>query len=161
MCAVVKQIVTHWILSHFSSESRDPSYNVPVSWLKYLKKDWTRLALLTIPEVDQGPSDGITSPNWLGPVEVWIQRNYQRLLKTVRYFHSCNGCYLCRDPSERKNWVWKWMNEMQLEGPVMTTWLNRDFQKAIACFWVSLIFEKNWRSTKTKKRKSGELFQLV
>ena len=29
-----------------------------------------------------------TSPTWLGPVLVWGQQNYSKLLKTVRYFES-------------------------------------------------------------------------
>jgi len=40
------------------------------------------------PEVVQGPGGVTTSPILLGPVLVWSQQNYLRLLLIVRYFGS-------------------------------------------------------------------------
>jgi len=36
------------------------------------------------PRDDEGPGGVSTSPDRLGPVFMWSQQNYQRLLKTVR-----------------------------------------------------------------------------
>jgi len=43
------------------------------------------------PEVVQGPGGVTTSPTLLGPVLVWSQRNYQRLLLAVRCLESFQG----------------------------------------------------------------------
>ena len=54
------------------------------------------------PDVVQG-LDGVTaSPTLLGPVLVWSQQNYLRLLLTVRYSKFSYGCCL-RNPPERKS----------------------------------------------------------
>ena len=47
---------------------------------------------------DQGPGGATTSPTLLGPVLVWSQQNYLRLLLIVRYFGSSWGCCLCDSP---------------------------------------------------------------
>jgi len=52
-------------------------------------------------EVEHGPGGVTASPALLGPVLVWSQQNYLRLLKTVTYFESSCGCP--RDPPERKS----------------------------------------------------------
>jgi len=54
------------------------------------------------PELIQGPGGVTTSPTLLGPVLLWSQQNYLRLLLTVRYFESSYSCCL-RDPSLRKS----------------------------------------------------------
>jgi len=52
-----------------------------------------RRFLLTLPgeidpEVGQEPSGVIISASVISPVLVWSQQNYEKLLKTVKYFES-------------------------------------------------------------------------
>ena len=64
------------------------------------------------PKVVQGPGGVTTSPTVLGPVLVWSQRNYLRLLLTLGYFKSsskgcCPATLLRRKAGMKVNeWIW-------------------------------------------------------
>ena len=82
--------------SHFS-ESRDPSYVSLAMCPECPGKDWwsksfglqsTLHPRKSGPEFVKGPGGVTTSPTLLGPLLVWSQQDYLRLLLIVRYFGS-------------------------------------------------------------------------
>ena len=77
------------------------------------------------PAVFQGPGGVTTSQTLLGPVLVWSQQNYLRLLLTVRY--------LAPRLSLKKNWAQKTMNE----------WLCRPALKLSIYETVFILFAKS------------------
>ena len=109
-----EKFVKPWMPSHFSSESRDPSY---FGFGRVSRMSHERLAshvLLATPrtsgqEVVQGPGGVITSPTLIGPVLVWSRQNYLRLLLTVRYFESSCPATLPRGKPNMK--IAEWINE--------------------------------------------------
>jgi len=72
--------------NHFSSEKRDLNYvgfaMSRMSQERLVRKSFLLHPWESGPEVDQRPGGVTTSPILLGPVLVWSQQNYLRLLKT-------------------------------------------------------------------------------
>jgi len=83
-----------------------PSYYGLVTWPSHqtgLARPFLLAALLGKQPRGQPRLDGmITSPIWLGHVVVWSQQNYQRLLKTMRYFDTSCSCCPCEH--HKKSW---------------------------------------------------------
>jgi len=66
------------------------------------------------PGVDQAPGVMIISSTWLCPIFVWLQQNYLRLLKTLRYSDFSQDC--CSRKTTERNSVFEneWMKTDQL-----------------------------------------------
>ena len=94
-CAAVK-FSEPWMLNHFS-ELTDHSYVASVMRPECPAKDWRcEFCWLNTresgPEIVQGLVGVTTSPTLLGPVLLWSQQNYLKLLLTVRYSKSPYDC---------------------------------------------------------------------
>ena len=82
-----------WMSNHFS-ELRDHNYVSPAMYPECSTKDWSCWLnpRENGAEVVQGLGGVTTSPTLFGPVLVWSQQNYPKLLLTVRYSKSSLGC---------------------------------------------------------------------
>jgi len=78
------------------------------------RKDWRGKACRLHPwekgpEVNQRPGDVITPPTLRGPVLVWSQQNYLKLLRTVRYFEYSHSCCHSDPPQRKSGYENEWM----------------------------------------------------
>jgi len=87
-CAALK-FAEPWMSNHFS-ELRNHNYVSSAMYPEYPRKDWWGKSCWLNPrkigpEVVQGPGGVTSSPTLLGPVFVWSQQNYLKLMLTVRF----------------------------------------------------------------------------
>ena len=112
-----------WMSNHFS-ESSDPSYIGSAMCPEWPMKGWQGKSCWlypqeSSPEVIQGPVGVTTSPSLLGPILVWSQKNYLKLLLTHAGILSPP-----RDSAPmtlpREKWVWKWMKAKIMHEPLFS-----------------------------------------
>ena len=122
--------------SHFP-ESRDPSYINSPMYPECRRKEWQTKSFglqstprESGPKFAQGLVGVITSPTFLGPVLVWSQQNYLRLLLIVSYFLL--GLLPPR-PSPKEKRTWKWVYQ----------WICRPASKLSIYEIVFSLFAKN------------------
>ena len=94
-CAVVK-FAEHRMSKHFS-ELREHNHVSSAMYPQCPTKDWWGKCCWlnpreSHPNVVQGPGGVTSSPTLLGPVLVWSQQNYLKLLLIVRFSKSSYGC---------------------------------------------------------------------
>ena len=110
-CAAVK-FPEPWILNHFS-ELTDNGYVGSAMWPECPTKDrratffWLN-SQESSPEVVQGQVQVTTPPTLLGPVLVWSQQNFLKLLMAVRYSKSSWGCCPSDPPSRKSGHANEW-----------------------------------------------------
>jgi len=126
--------------------SREPSYVGSAMCPEYPMKNWRgkffwRDPRESGPDVVQGTGGVTTSPTLLGPVLVWSQQSYLKLLLTVRYFGSSWGC--CpRDPPYRKRGRDdEWMHNLfAIAGCITLNFYELRPPVSLSCFLYCLCF---------------------